>query len=99
MSRIFVPNMGHRYISKKAEPSKHHGGQRLHRMHHIEGWINIQKQFARVECDEEYTGKSTREFREKLKEHLKATSPLYYHSNTRGHHTNINDFSIMCRES
>ena len=48
----------------------------------------------RVECDEEYTGKSSRTFTERFKEHQKAPSPIYDHSNTTGHTTTIEKFSI-----
>ena len=52
----------------------------------------------RLECDEEYIGETARTFRDKLKEHLKAPSPIYDHSNTTGHNVNINNFSIVGRE-
>ena len=35
----------------------------------------------RVECDEEYIGESARTFAERFKEHQKAPSPIYHHSN------------------
>ena len=34
---------------------------------------------ARVECDEEYIAESTRTFGERIKEHFKASSPIYDH--------------------
>ena len=52
----------------------------------------------RLECDEEYIGETARTFGERLKEHLKASSPIYDHSNITGHTTNINNFSIVGRE-
>ena len=52
----------------------------------------------RLECDEEYIGETARTFGERLKEHLKAPSPIYDHSNTTGHTTTINNFSIVGRE-
>ena len=52
----------------------------------------------RLECDEKYIGETARTFGERLKEHLKAPSPIYDHSNTTGHTTNINNFSIVGRE-
>ena len=52
----------------------------------------------RLECDEEYIGETARTFGERLKEHLKAPSHIYDHSNTTGHTTNINNFSIVGRE-
>ena len=51
-----------------------------------------------LECDEEYIGKTARTFGERLKEHLKAPSPIYYHSTISGHNANINNFSIVGRE-
>ena len=52
----------------------------------------------RLECDEEYIGETARTFGERLKEHLKAPSPIYDHSNITGHNANINNFSIVGRE-
>ena len=52
----------------------------------------------RLECDEEYIGETARTFGERLKEHLKAPSPIYDHSNITGHTADINNFSIVGRE-
>ena len=52
----------------------------------------------RVECDEDYIGESARTFAERFKEHQKAPSPIYDHSNTSGHDVNIDNFSIVGRE-
>ena len=52
----------------------------------------------RFKGDEEYIGETARTFGERLKEHLKAPSPIYDHSNTTGHTTTINNFSIVGRE-
>ena len=46
----------------------------------------------RVECDEEYIGESARTFAERFKEHLKAPSPIYDHSNRSGHNVNTDNF-------
>ena len=43
-------------------------------------------------------GESARNFEERLKEHLKATSPIYDHHNTSGHDVTIDNFSILGRE-
>ena len=51
-----------------------------------------------MECDEEYTGESARNFAERFKEHLKAPSPIYDHSNISGHTVTIENFSILGRE-
>ena len=52
----------------------------------------------RVECDEEYIGDSSRTFGERFKEHQKAPSPIYDHSNTTGHTTTTEDFNIVGME-
>ena len=52
----------------------------------------------RVECDDEYIGESSRTFKERFKEHLKAPSPIYDHYNITGHETNIENYSIVDRE-
>ena len=52
----------------------------------------------RLECDEEDIGETARTLGHRFKEHLKAPSPIYDHTNTTGHTTNINNFSIVGRE-
>ena len=52
----------------------------------------------RVDCDDEYIGESARNFEERLKEHLKAPSPIYDHHNTSGHDVTIDNFTILGRE-
>ena len=52
----------------------------------------------RLECDEEYIVETARTFGERYKEHPKAPSPIYGHSNTVGHNTTLNNFSIVGRE-
>ena len=52
----------------------------------------------RLECDEEYIGETARTFEERYKEHLKAPSPIYDHSNNIGHNITLNNISIVGRE-
>ena len=52
----------------------------------------------RVDCDEEYIAESSRVFGERFKEHQKACSPIFNHTNTTGHNINIQNFSIVGRE-
>ena len=52
----------------------------------------------RVDCDEEYIGESSGTLGERFKEHLKAPSPIYDHSNITGHNATINKFNIVGRE-
>ena len=52
----------------------------------------------RVECNDEYIGESSRTFGERLKEHLKAPSPIFDHFNTTGHQVSLENFSIVGRE-
>ena len=67
---------------------------------HITKKIGIIYRFKcdRLECNEEYIGESARTFGERFKEHLKAPSPIYDHSNTTGHTTTLENFSIVSRE-
>ena len=53
---------------------------------------------GRVDCDEEYIGESSRSFGERFKEHQKAPSPIYDHSNISGHQVTIEKFNIVGRE-
>ena len=52
----------------------------------------------RVECDDEYTGESSRTFGERFREHHKAPSPVFDHFNTTGHQVSLENFSIVGRE-
>ena len=52
----------------------------------------------RMECDEEYISKPSRTFGERLKEHLKAPSPIFDHYNITGHKVSLENFSIVGRE-
>ena len=52
----------------------------------------------RLEYNEEYIGETARTFGEISKEHLKAPSPIYDHSNITGHSTTLDNFSIVGRE-
>ena len=53
---------------------------------------------GRVDCDEEYIGESSRTFGERFKEHQKAPSPIYDHTNISGHDISIDNFNIVGRE-
>ena len=54
--------------------------------------------YDRVDCDEEYIGESSRVFGERFKEHQKAPSPIFDHTNTTGHNITIDNFSKVGRE-
>ena len=53
---------------------------------------------GRVDCDEEYISESSRTFAERLKEHQKAPSPIFDHSNISGHQVTIDNFNIVGRD-
>ena len=53
---------------------------------------------GRVDCDEEYIGESSRTFGERFREHQKAPSPIYDHSNITGHQVTTDNFKIIGRE-
>ena len=52
-----------------------------------------------LECDEEYIGEPARTFGERLKEHFWVPSLTYDHDHITGHHTIVDHFSIVGRES
>ena len=58
-------------------------------------WVIYRFKCDRVDCDDEYIGESARSFEERLKEYLKAPSPIYDHHNTSGHDLTIDNFSIL----
>ena len=53
---------------------------------------------GRVDCDEEFIGESSRIFGERFREHQKAPSPIYDHSNITGHQVTTDNFNIIGRE-
>ena len=50
-------------------------------------------------CQEEYIRESGRSFGDRLKEHLRAPSPIHHHSHTTGHPVNKEWFTTVGRES
>ena len=52
----------------------------------------------RVDCEDEYIGKSVRIFAKRYKEHMSAPSPIHDHHNIKGHDISINNFRIVGRE-
>ena len=52
----------------------------------------------RLKCEEEYTGQPAKTFWGKVKEHVRALSPIYDHVNTLGCHTKLENFSIVGRK-
>ena len=51
-----------------------------------------------INCPEEYIGKSSRTFRDRLKEHLRAPSPIHHYSSSTGHLVNPECFTIVNRQ-
>ena len=58
------------------------------------GVVNCRHKCDIVECNKEYIGESARTFGEIFKEHLKAPSWIYGHSDITGHHTRIGNSSM-----
>ena len=57
--------------------------------------VTYRFKWDRVECDQEYIGKSSRSFGERFKEHLKPPSTIYYHFKTTGHTTTLEHFRVV----
>ena len=53
---------------------------------------------GKIDCNEEYIGKSGRTLGERFKEHLKAPSPVFIHQSSHGHETSVENFKIIGRE-
>ena len=53
---------------------------------------------CRVDCNEEYIDESSRTFGERFREHQKAPSPVFDHSNISGHQITIDNFNFVGRE-
>ena len=52
-----------------------------------------------ADCLDEYTGESRGTFRDRLREHLRALSPTYQYSQTKGHPVDVECFIIMDRQA
>ena len=55
-------------------------------------------QCAELACDEEYIGETSMTFGGRIKEHIKAPSPIHNHSCITGHITTKDNFQILGRE-
>ena len=55
-------------------------------------------QCGEPECDEEYTGETSRTLGKRYKEHLKEPSPIYVQSTQTGHNTTPKNLNIIGRE-
>ena len=54
--------------------------------------------WGELACDEEYMGEPSRTLGERVKEHLKETSPIHVHSTQTGHNTIPENFNIIGKE-
>ena len=54
--------------------------------------------FCRTECDDEYTGESSRTFEERYREHLRVPSPVFEHNTATGHTTSVENLKLIGRE-
>ena len=55
--------------------------------------------FGNINCPEEYIGESGRTFEDRLKEHLRALSPIHHQSCSTGHTVSPECFTIVDKES
>ena len=60
--------------------------------------VIYQYQWPHVQCSSSYIGESGRSLGERVKEHLKAPSPIHLHSITTGHPMDPNQFNIIHKE-
>ena len=51
------------------------------------------------DCQEEYMGESGRIFGDRLREHLRALSPIHQHTQTSGHPVDLECFTIVDRDA
>ena len=60
--------------------------------------VIYQYQCPHIHCSSSYIGESGRSLGERVKEHLKAPSPIHLRSPTTGHPLDPNQFNIMHKE-
>ena len=99
VSKRSVVDMASKLTSRVAEPSRTYWSPPRTKTL----WVNQSGaiywyQCGDHSCDDEYIGETSRTFGERYKEHLKAPSAIYQHSNQTGHITNQNNFQIIGRE-
>ena len=51
-----------------------------------------------INCSEAYIGESGRALGERVKEHLKAPSPIFHHSTSTGHPLDSDNFNVIHKE-
>ena len=61
--------------------------------------VIYQYKCAHINCPEEYTGESGMELGDRIKEHLKAPSPIHHHSSSTCHPLSPDCFTILLREA
>ena len=60
--------------------------------------VIYQYQCPHINCSSSYIGESCRSLGERVKEHIKAPSPIHLHSTTSGHPLDPNQFNIVHKE-
>ena len=60
--------------------------------------MNCRYKCGRVDCEEEYIGKSGRTVAERFREQMRAPSPIHDHFNITGHEVSLDNFSIVGME-
>ena len=60
--------------------------------------VIYQYQCPHIQCSSSYIGESGRSLGDRVKEHLKAPSPIHLHSTTTGHPLDPNQFNIIHKE-
>ena len=63
------------------------------------GGITYQYKCPQINCPEEYIGETGRAFGDRLKEHLRALSPIHQHTSCTGHPISPDCFSIVHRDA
>ena len=58
-------------------------------------WVIYQYKCPTINCPVEYIGETGRSFGERLKEHLKAPSPIHHHTSSTGHPVSPDFFNIV----
>ena len=89
----------YRFISKVQTLSKHYSWLPKNKDHKLQkSGIIFKFKCPHINFPEQYIGESGRTLGDRVKEHLRALSPIHQHSNTTGHPVSPDLFTIVHRE-
>ena len=95
-----LASLRHSGIFQRQQHNSHFVSDLKRKGHHLsKGWVICHFKCLLADCLEEYIYESRRTFGDRLREHLRAPSPTYHHSQATGHLVDVDCFISMDREA